>query len=451
MEGQFWLADQPGARVQGEYSPDDGVLQLHGDELVSCMQIVSSDRDSITRTFRDDGDQAYRLHGTLDDGTAITILHASRGRCNHGVSVIQEFLFLVALEGGHVDEDDGYVDATVQYRGLSGLTWQGTTHIVGGSEAAFDATDDQVHFARIPDLSVEHIERFVVGPLNTLLTLLAARMVTPSLLRLATKAGLSLAVRRRLRDQSDATTVDVWLHPAQLTSEAVMAWYRNYDELMPLPTAVAKTIAAENLDVEIRILTLAAAAESIHRTLHDEKVMGKQEAGEIRTAAATAVPEHVRGRVEAMLGGLRDQAFGERLAWLTHRLEALGNEICGPEVYDIETRRLSKRLGRGLWLEAVKQARNGFAHQARRSPEQLREYAASMQVLYETLRWAATAWLLRDVHLSPEQIARAYSRSSAYSRFRRRLASTWPEVSLSHAAHVDLATVQLLRMVRSRR
>lgn len=429
MEGRFWLADSPGEPVVGDYLPEEGVLRLSGEELVSCMVIVSSGPSSIERTWRDDRDAEYKIHGVLSDGTAVSLPFAARGHCLHGGETLQEFLFLQALEGGHVGDDDLVVSAAeATYAGFNRWSWNGSMEFFSGVAGRLEASGEQVQFTDLPGLRIEEVERFVLGPLDSLITLLTATRTTSATLRVITNSGTSLVVRRRARDLGASPRRDRWMDPAELDIASLRAWYALSDQLNPLPTAAAKTIAAKGLDVEVRILTLAAAAEAIHRTLHDQKVMTRDEASQIRKAAVEAVPVEARGRVQAMLGGLRDMSFGDRVLDLSGRLGLRGYELCGPEVFDIETQRLSKKVGRGAWLERLKQARNGFAHQSRRSPEQLRDYALEMQVLYETLRWAITAWLLLELDLGPEEIFRAMRRSVAYETHRRRLIDTWPEV-----------------------
>lgn len=428
MQGQFWLADSPTKVVAGEYVADEGVLRIRGEEFVSCMVVVSSGRDYVERTWRDDRDASYRIHGKLADGTAVTLPFAHRGRCVHNREILQEFMFLQALEGGHVGDDVAVSGAQATYAGFDRWAWTGPVEFFPGATGRLDGSGDQVRFTGLPDLRIEEVERFVLGPLNSLFTLLTAARTVPATLRVTTDAGTELLVRRRARDMAANPSSDLWLNPSQLGTASLQAWYALSNQLTPLPTALAKTIAAEGLDVEVRILTLAAAAEAIHRTLHDEKVMTKDQASRIRKAAVEAVPAEARARVEAMLGGLRDMSFGDRLLNLAGRLGLHGYEICGPEVFDVKTRQLSKKVGRGAWLESLKQARNGFAHQSRRSPGQLRRYALEMQVLYETLRWATTAWLLLELDLPPDEIVAAMRRSSAYERFRLRLLDTWPEV-----------------------
>lgn len=428
MHGQFWLADSPNEVVVGEYIAEEGVLRLRGGELVSCMVTVSSGRDFLERTWRDDRDAAYRIYGKLDDGTALTLPFADRGRCVHNREVLQEFVFLQALEGAHVGDDLAISAAQATYAGFDRWAWTGPVEFLPGAAGRLEGSGDQVRFTDLPDLRLEEVERFVLGPLNSLLTLLTATRTTPASLRMTTDTGAQLRVRRRARDMAANPNSDLWLDPAELGISSLEAWYAISDHLTPLPTAVAKTIAAEGLDVEVRILTLAAASEAIHRTLHDEKVMTKDQASRIRQAAVEAVPVEARSRVEAMLGGLRDMSFGDRMLSMAGRLDLQGYEICGPEVFDIKTRRLSKKVGRGAWLERLKQARNGFAHQSRRSPEELRHYALEMQVLYGTLRWATTAWLLLELDLAPDKILGAMRRSSAYETSRMRLLDTWPEM-----------------------
>lgn len=424
MKGQFWLATNPEDVTSGDYRPDDGLLRLDG-ELVECMEVVSRGPSHIERRPLGDENRSYRVFGALEDGSVLTLPDATRGQCKHGADVSQEFLFLLSLEGGQVAKDKTFVGATARYAGLDGLAWHGEIQ-TGDGTLGIEA-HDEVRFSRIPSFSVEQVERFAVGPLSTLLTLLTGKRVTPSALSLRDDAGGTIVVRRRHRDTLALLPHLLWLHPAQISTPMLGVWYQLSDRLIPLTSAVAKTIAGDDLDVEVRILTLSAAGEAIHRTLHDEKVMSKAEAAAIRRAAAAAVPENVRDRVQAMLGGLSEQSYGERLAWMASALGDLGDEVCGRAAPELaEGDKLLKECGRGYWLDAVKKARNGFAHQSRRSPEELRTYAGEMYTLYESLRWAVTGWLLLELGITVPQISDAFHRSSAYHLFRQRAGHYWP-------------------------
>lgn len=428
MQGRFWLADSPAEVIGGEYSAEEGLLRVQGGELVSCMVVIDRGPDSLTRTWRNDGDAEYRVHGELLDGTAVTIPVATRGRCEHNGETVQEFLFLQSLEGAHVGDDVRVVSARAKYSALGGWRWAGPVEFFAGASGSLEAAEDRVSFNQVPSLRIEEVERFLLGPLSSLLTLLSGTRVTNATLEVTADAGAVIIVRRRSRDLANLRTSDLWLDPTQLPLSSIEAWYAVSDKLTPLPTAVAKTISSDSLDVEVRILTLAAAAEAIHRTLYDKKVMPKDQASQIRQAAMDAVPPEVRDRVGAMLGGLREMSFGDRVTEMVGRLGLDGNEICGPEVLDIKTRKLSKTVGRGAWIERLKQARNGFAHQSRRSPDELRAYALEMQVLYESLRWALTAWLLLELDLAANQVLGFMRRSRAYEASRARRIDTWPEV-----------------------
>ncbi len=422
VDGNFWLRDRPEERLAGSYLPDEGLVRLTGGELVECMTVIEQSPTSVTQVMRSDTNLEYDLLGTLDDGSLVTLLNATRGACSHGPSgTTQDFLFLYAVEGAHVDLDTRYVSAGATYEGLDLANSAGIINVpsIGPVELGLD---DAFVFSLAAGLSYGQLERHVVGPFSTSLTFLVGSIVGPARLVLQTESGTSVSLRRRLRDHT-LTPSHAFIEPSWLSSAAIDTWYRIWDRLIPVPSVIAKTIARDDLDVELRVLTLAASAEAIHRELYDHETMTKAEARAVRGPALKAVPAEAKARVEMLLSNLRELTYAERLRELADGLGALGDEVAG-----CTASRGVQPSGRESWIAAVKEARNGFAHQARRSPEDIREYSGRMFTLYESLRWFTSAVVLSEMGVVVSDITSLFKRSSAYHLFRERALHHWPGV-----------------------
>jgi hypothetical protein len=132
-----------------------------------------------------------------------------------------------------------------------------------------------------------------------------------------------------------------------------------------------------------------------------------------------------------MLQNLGQLTYAERLDRLVARLgELLASEIAGLSLrHPGDTGEDSHAgTGRDLWVQSVKDARNGFAHLARNSPDDLKRYAGKMYLLYESLRWMLTGVLLQHIGVSQQAVFDGFKQSSSYELFRERAVSSWPEI-----------------------
>jgi hypothetical protein len=302
------LEDDPSLEIVGDYDPNLGVLLLD-EELVSCMEVVNRTLTTVTRTLRADVNIDYTLYGKLDDGTAVTLPFATRGACTHKVSETkQKFLFLYAIEGAHTSPQTRYVAARVSYDGLSGASWSGSIGISPIGPVAI-SSDADLQFRPESGLTYEDFERHVIGPFNVLLTWLAGSLITPSALHLTAESRHDVTVQRKSADRRAKFPPNLWLEPAGLPVAALAAWYRIWHALIPVPSVVAKAVAQKDLDIELRVLSLAASAEAFHRELHDFKVMGRIEARAVREAALVGVPPAAKERVTTLLAGLSDLSY----------------------------------------------------------------------------------------------------------------------------------------------
>ncbi|MFG1621167.1 HEPN domain-containing protein [Kribbella sp. NPDC049227] len=421
MEGVFWVAETPEHRVRGRLDFDEGSVDLFDDELVSWL--VTTQHDGYREmTPRLDNNIEYVIFGELDDGTEVSIHDGIRvpGRQEQGS--VQCFRFLCGLRGGHVALDEQYVGAAVKFAGawnryIGNASWIGALNIprFGDIEIAFN---DGATFANVPNLSQLQVERFIIGPMRLLLSLLAGKRVDPIEILLVTAEGQAVSLLRPGPVVRQGTSPIVSL---RFGLSGLQKWYLAIDKLTPVAAVVVKAITDSTLDVETRTFLLAASLEAIHRELHNELRMTAKEAQAIRRAAVAGVPDEAKDVVRMLLLGMEKLTFDERLQLSLGRLEPLTDDLAGSEVIEPEG-------GRQRWVQSVKAARNGVAHMKRTSPEDLRLFASQNYVLYESLRWVVTALLLSEVGVGVGDITAHFRVQSAYHLFRERAVVYLPEV-----------------------
>ncbi len=115
MRGRFWLAETPRMCVDGTLDLEERTVALE-EELVSCMVVTKQTPTVLERSPLMDTSVRYLLHGLLEDGTEVTVPNANRGGCSHSKhGVVQSFLFLMHLSGGHVSSAETYDGAVVTF------------------------------------------------------------------------------------------------------------------------------------------------------------------------------------------------------------------------------------------------------------------------------------------------------------------------------------------------
>ncbi len=432
MRGDFWLADDPARRLQGEVDFAAGVLTVHGAELVDCVESSHDpQKDLTTLEPRGDMETRYLVHGETEDGTRVSVTEAVRGGCHHGAGS-QNFLFLVALLGGHVSSGEHYNAAvlTLPEALASWLAHAGETALVlGDAEQAHIRLSDDVRFIYSTGASLQWFERTLVNPLLALGTIVVGRRVSASQLEMSTLDGVKVVVRRKETEPETTNPARGWaLVPfAAIGLDGLKRWYELTTSLNPLVMVVAKTLTQPS-DIEVKVLSLAASLEALHNKRHDKRALSRSDAKDIRTTASQAVKEEHRQRVYEALAQIGSMTFSERLQDLCSRLDGLGTALCGSEQDVAEQGGTTRRQA---WLKAIRNARNGFAHMLPDTPTDLAAYSARLYVLYESMRWLTTATLLVEVGVPVPAVERAFQRQSSYLLFRQRAPIHWPAIYLS--------------------
>jgi len=154
----------------------------------------------------------------------------------------------------------------------------------------------------------------------------------------------------------------------ELGQDRLCAWYDLASETVPTTTVIATTLARQHRDIEGDVLRLAAALESIHRKIFNDKTMSSGQARRLTKLALDGVPEEQRELIADRLIRLNEPNFEGRLDLLLSRTGDFAEALAGRK---IENRDPEPPQGRDVWVQMVKKSRNGSAHLLYNSPDDL--------------------------------------------------------------------------------
>jgi hypothetical protein len=423
LDGMFWLSDSPSAQARGILSTENSSLEIFDQELVASQVVVRHEGYTET-TQLSDNDVYYDIRGQLADGTQVSIHDALRGEGIAETGSAQSFQFTHTLVGREVGSDEPYQRAVLEFaskweRAIGHASWDGRLSIPKFGSVHIECDGASVAFNGLPDLTMSQIERFVTGPLRTLLTLLSGTEVTPIETRLYGGGDAAVIIIRDLSE--DLSKGKGLISLGKLDLVRLDKWYEIIDKTMPAGTVVTDAFTSSDASIELRIMALAASLEGIHREIYRETRMSKKAADQIRHAAVVGVEAEFKAMVSQLLLGLSSFSYDERIHKLLDRLGHIANDLCGPLVG-------AEDKGRNRWVTAVKQTRNGVAHLKRTSPEDLDLYVSQMYTLYESLRFVTTAVLLNAVQVPLEDIENGIRWHPGYALFRGRARKYWADI-----------------------
>jgi hypothetical protein len=375
------------------------------------------------------------MFGIVDDITLVSIPAAMRGRCEHSSrGTVQQFHLLVALAGHHVEDDETrlYASAVVALPPvwaavLRFAPWRGSMRLPSGDAVQISMTDGSLRLD-VPAMTRTDIDRQVIEPVRTLLMLLSGTADIPLDVHLvgADQAAMQVRVWRAQMPPTPTKHPELALALHHISLSNLEAWYHLTRQVSPLTSVVRGAITARNVNVEIKVLLLAAAAESFHRELHDERIMTKAEAKATRKAAVAAVPDSAKQRVETALAHIGEMTFSERLNRLLETIGTWANEVAGPSM--VREPNAPERRGRDLWVRSVRDARNGSAHLLPHYADDVRKYTDELYVLFESLRWFMTALMMLHIGVPSSVVQSSVQGTSAYDLFRGRAVMHWPNI-----------------------
>lgn len=223
----------------------------------------------------------------------------------------------------------------------------------------------------VPPATWRELDRSLVTPLSTLLTLAIDADCPPLHVQVATDSvtdWLSVHSSGLSRTPTRPIALERMLLPLNvLDLERVGAWLDRVETLGPLPSVIAGAVAGSPRTVEARVLELALAAEGLaRRLLPDWNRFTVEEAAQAQEAARAAViqqGEQVSAAVKAALQHLKEPSFSQRLLRLAQRAEGVVPAVVGGPAL----RRVTQADGRPPWSEPATTSRIAWTADGSRS------------------------------------------------------------------------------------
>jgi hypothetical protein len=251
-----------------------------------------------------------------------------------------------------------------------------------------------------------------IGPTVTLMTLLHDRPCPPVEFTVKNSSGrwCSVHYSALVPDESDLMSPRIEERPlltaSQFGVDKLAEWFDLAKRLSPMPNLVAGVIEAEGRSVENLLLEMATAAEGLHRRLYaDERRLSPEEV-EAALAAITAS--------EMSSGAKQILSTATRLyLWepgFPQRLRALAQDVA--ETMPGVTGTTKK------WVDAIRDARNGFAHMFEKDSSPVSE-AHEFYTLHLSLRWLIMGRMLIELGIPSIQLKEAFVNFDRYQRFLR--------------------------------
>lgn len=415
LSGQFWLPSTPMVKQPGkvEFSKGFPLLQVAHPLTSSVFQVEDHPDGNKYLTFANPPN-AYLIHGTLADGSAITITRARSTKRIPGSNSFPGFQALrgeVAYIGAHLQEGANFTEMRFQLRNQQNWATLAINSGVSVSqlehrrlevkhppgtlilEQKSDESKATVWFRWCPaePAELETMRAAIIVPLETLLSFAFEEECGPIAVEvLEPKTNRWLSVRFSWILSEDVPTTAAPLFTLKDLSDDVLAtWIIRFSDVRPLPQIIAATV--NDRTVERQLLNLAAAAEGLHRRLYPN---ARQFTEQQVAAALTKLDPLAKDdpAIESLRDALRQHAYEPSYPARLKQLIA-DTLTAAPGLVGRENR----------WKAAIVNARIGFAHAlgAAVTSEDLPRY----WVLVASLRRILIIRLLLNAGVDAEQIA----------------------------------------------
>jgi len=470
--GSFWLADAPenvlrGRLVlDGEDSPSldlDGSLTPWLQERSRSTQPDGSPLRILVPSADGPEFESLVVHGELDTSEPVTLVDAftvarSGSPLPFGPTSVQRLRASYVLRGGHVwGRNQAYTRLRVRLRHLDAWAQlpsfavaaappngQSLTYLpsalaaVSLPDGALLDLDEQIELSldelsggrlhrqlwlrlrELPPATFRVLDRTLITPMSSLLTLAVGSDCSPVAIEVATDAAgpwLSIHHSQFVAESATRCPAHRMLAPRTVLGlEGVAGWLAQVDRLGPLPPVVADLVAGTRHTLETQLLELATVAEGLHRRLFagERRLTDQQE-----TAALLAVQQAVAGLDEKSAAAVRSAV--EHLAEPSYpmRLQQLAGlaESIAPGCTGTTNR----------WKRKVADTRIEFAH--RISGSFLNEGSIDeLLAVLLSLRWLLTVVLLQQTGVGSEILAQRLRSHHAYQLFLQQVARWLPKV-----------------------
>lgn len=212
----------------------------------------------------------------------------------------------------------------------------------------------------------------------------------------------------------DAPAADLLLGLDTFNLEHFARWCTMTTDLSPVPHVLSAATAGEFLTVETEAISLATAAEGLHRLLHPEQERFTDDdiAAAIEGVEAATIPVEVKMSLTSALG----QYWGEPSH--PQRMEALAERVADAAPGCVG------RINR--WKSQVTSQRVALAHGL--ASEDNDDAITQTHALTRSLHWALTIRLLQQAGVPDAELATALDESTAYQRDQRMWTTAWPKI-----------------------
>lgn len=254
----------------------------------------------------------------------------------------------------------------------------------------------------------------MVLPLETLMTILSGTQCQVKAVTVSDDGVHAEVYGRHIEPSAPKTTGDLLLRRRDTGIELLTRWLELSKKVSPVPEIIAAAYSGEFQTVDTEALSLATAAEALHRLLHPDEMRFKPD--EIESAkTAVSMTEMPSGIRDSLISAL-DTYWAEKS--YPQRIQQLAEPVADAVPACIG------KLNR--WKAAVVDQRVSLAHGI--SGDEPRTDIVKMSSLTTSLRWMLTLRLLLAAGVSADELRSAVQSSERFASDGRRWKRDWPRI-----------------------
>lgn len=386
---ELWSPNEGGAHFEARLVWDSGVLRLwapSGPDLPATPIL---------------------LHGRTDSGHDFTV---PRAICIDRFTGLDIIAHHGVTAGPHLNSPEHeFIALRIRISGLGRLSgWPTPTALADGGHLSLHGADPGawIQLTGLQARSQKLLDRTFVVPLLSLAKL--AMSSQPHLLEMQVQEANShdwRSIYRGAVPGPDVPPPVPLLSIRDLTVEVVAAWLNMVESFDSVPAVIARLVGhRDTLDLEPTVLQLTTAAEGLSRRLDLKDRMTVEEAKVIQRGAVEGALKVDPSRGE-MVGGylshIHEPSFGERLIDLAERADTAVPGITGD---------------RAKWKKLVYNARNDFAHRAKKvwlSDDAIERYF----IVAHSLPWVLRTILLLEAGVPADVLRERTTSNLSYQAF----------------------------------
>ncbi|MGY1965519.1 ApeA N-terminal domain 1-containing protein [Nocardia gipuzkoensis] len=256
----------------------------------------------------------------------------------------------------------------------------------------------------------------VVLPLEALMTILSGTRCQVKALTLSDDDVSAEVYGRHIEPSAPKTAGDLLLTRRGAGIELLTRWLELSKKVAPVPEIIAAAYSGEFQTIDTEALSLATAAEALHRLLHPDEMRFEPDEIEAAKAAvsATEMPSHIKGSLISALGTYwAEKSYPQRIKQLAEPVAEAVPECIG---------KLNK------WKSEIVQQRVSLAHGISGDEPRTPDDLLKMYSLTRSLRWMLTLRLLLAAGVGPDQLHAAVQGSERFASDARQWKRDWPTI-----------------------